>query len=292
MTIRETLKAASLRLEAAGVPDSAFDAQAMLAHVLHETDMLRMRAEGYREVPKEAAARYEALIARREAREPMQYILGETEFMGLPFHVEPGVLIPRFDTEVLCEEALRRLGEGKRRVLDIGTGSGAIAVTMAKLAPHCEVTAVDVSDTALSIAKGNAERNGVQICFVKSDCFAALAGETFDMIISNPPYIDEGEMKELMPEVLQEPELALFGGADGLDFYRRISREAGEHLAPGGCLLFEIGWKQKDAVSALVRRYIGEPFALKDYGDNWRVVGAALSAACGDSSPNGRAGER
>ena len=131
MTIRETLKEAAARLDAAGVPDSAFDAQAMLAHVLHETDMLRMRAEGYREVPKEAAERYNALIARREAREPMQYILGETEFMGLPFHVEPGVLIPRFDTEVLCEEALRRLGKGKRRVLDIGTGSGAIAVTMA-----------------------------------------------------------------------------------------------------------------------------------------------------------------
>ena len=279
MTIRETLKAASARLEAAGVPDSAFDAQAMLAHVLHETDMLRMRAEGYREVPKEAAERYNALIARREAREPMQYILGETEFMGLPFHVEPGVLIPRFDTEVLCEEALRRLGKGKRRVLDIGTGSGAIAVTMAKLAPGCEVTAVDVSDTALSVAKGNAQRNGVQIRFVKSDCFAVLAGEVFDMIISNPPYIDEGEMKELMPEVLQEPELALFGGSDGLDFYRRISREAKDHLAPGGCLLFEIGWKQKDAVSALVREHIGEPFALKDYGDNWRVVGAVMEDA-------------
>ena len=278
MTIRQTLKEAAARLDAAGVPDSAYDAQAMLAHVLGETDMLRMRVEGYREVPEEAALRYEAMLARREKREPMQYILGETEFMGLCFHVEPGVLIPRFDTEVLCEEALRCLGGEKRRVLDIGTGSGAIAVTMAKLAPHCEVTAVDVSDTALHVASGNAERNGVQVRFVKSDCFAALAGETFDMIISNPPYIDEGEMKELMPEVLQEPELALFGGADGLDFYRRISREARAYLAPGGCLLFEIGWKQKDAVAELLREFIGEPFALKDYGDNWRVVGAALEA--------------
>ena len=278
MTIRQTLKEAAAQLDAAGVPDSAYDAQVMLAHVLGETDMLRMRVEGYREVNEEAALRYEAMLARREKREPMQYILGETEFMGLCFHVEPGVLIPRFDTEVLCEEALRRLGGEKRRVLDIGTGSGAIAVTMAKLAPHCEVTAVDVSDTALRVASGNAERNGVQVRFVKSDCFAALSGETFDMIISNPPYIDEGEMKELMPEVLQEPELALFGGADGLDFYRRISREAREYLAPGGHLLFEIGWKQKDAVAELLREFIGEPFALKDYGDNWRVVGAALEA--------------
>ena len=275
MTIRETLKAASARLEAAGVPDSAYDAQAMLAHLLGE-DMLRMRAEGYRELSEEVRARYEAMLARREMREPMQYILGETEFMGLTFHVEPGVLIPRFDTEVLCEEALRRLGKGKRRVLDIGTGSGAIAVSIAKLAPESEVTAVDVSDTALSVAGGNAERNGVKVRFVKSDCFVALSGETFDMIISNPPYIDEGEMKALMPEVLREPELALYGGEDGLDFYRRISREAPAYLAPGGCLLFEIGWKQKDAVSALVRETIGEPFALKDYGDNWRVVGAVM----------------
>ena len=284
MTVRETLKAAAARLAAVGVPDSAYDAQAMLAHVLGERDMLRMRAEGYREVAQEAAARYEELLSRREKREPMQYILGETEFMGLTFHVEPGVLIPRFDTEVLCEEALRRLGGEKHRVLDIGTGSGAIAVTIAKLAPACEVTAVDVSDTALRVACGNAERNGVKVRFVKSDCFNELTGETFHMIISNPPYIDEAEMKELMPEVLQEPELALFGGADGLDFYRRIIREARAHLASGGCLLFEIGWKQKDAVGALLRETIGEPFALKDYGDNWRVVGAALSVASGDSS--------
>ena len=283
MTIRETLRSAAARLERAGVPDSAYDAQVMLAHVLGERDMLRMRVEGYREVEPSAAARYEALIARRESREPLQYILGETEFMGLTFHVEPGVLIPRYDTEVLCEEALRRLKKGAH-VLDIGTGSGAIAISMAKLGPNCAVTAVDVSDTALSIAGGNAGALGADVRFVKSDCFTALDGETFDMIISNPPYIDEGEMRELMPEVLREPELALYGGADGLDFYRRISREAKAHLAPGGYLLFEIGWKQKDAVEALLREHIGEPFALRDYGGNWRVVGAALAVASGDNA--------
>ena len=110
--------------------------------------------------------------------------------------------------------------------------------------------------------------------FVKSDCFAALDGEAFDMIVSNPPYISRAEMAQLMPEVCQEPELALFGGEDGLEFYRRISREAGAYLKKGGCLLFEIGWQQKDDVSALLAQHIGEPFALKDYGDNWRVVGA------------------
>ena len=274
MTIREALKAAAARLAAAGVPDAEFDAQEMLAFLLEE-DRLKMRVEGFRALDETIRARYEELVARREAREPMQYILGETSFMGLTFHVEPGVLIPRYDTEVLCEEALKRLRPGMR-VLDIGTGSGALAVSIAKLAPECDVTAVDVSETALAVAPANAAALGAEVRFVKSDCFAALGGETFDMIVSNPPYIDGEEMKELMPEVLLEPELALYGGEDGLDFYRRISREAPMHLKKGGCLLFEIGWKQKEPVSELLREHVGEPFALKDYGDNWRVVGAVM----------------
>ncbi|MBQ4265441.1 MAG: peptide chain release factor N(5)-glutamine methyltransferase [Clostridia bacterium] len=272
MTIRETLKWASARLEQAGVPNGDYDAAVMLAHVLGE-DALMLRMNSWKGMPGEKIAAYEAMIARRETREPMQYILGETGFMGLSFHVEPGVLCPRPDTEILCEEALRRLAPGAR-VLDIGTGSGALAVSIARLAQDCCVTAVDVSETALAIARSNAEKNGADVRFVKSDCFAALAGETFDMIVSNPPYINSEEMAQLMPEVHMEPELALFGGEDGLDFYRRISREAGGYLKPGGCLLFEIGWQQKDAVSALLCEHIGEPFALKDYGDNWRVVGA------------------
>ena len=274
MTIREALKAAAARLAAAGVPDAEFDAQEMLAFLLEE-DRLKMRVEGFRALDETIRARYEELVIRREAREPMQYILGETSFMGLTFHVEPGVLIPRYDTEVLCEEALKRLRPGMR-VLDIGTGSGALAVSIAKLAPECDVTAVDVSETALAVAPANAAALGAEVRFVKSDCFAALGGETFDMIVSNPPYIDGEEMKELMPEVLLEPELALYGGEDGLDFYRRISREAPMHLKKGGCLLFEIGWKQKEPVSELLREHVGEPFALKDYGDNWRVVGAVM----------------
>ncbi|MBQ7886149.1 MAG: peptide chain release factor N(5)-glutamine methyltransferase [Clostridia bacterium] len=272
MTIRELLKAATARLAAAGVPNADYDAAVMLGHVLGE-DALMLRMNSWKEMPQEKLESYEAIVARREMREPMQYILSSTGFMGLEFHVEPGVLIPRPDTEILCEEALRRLAPGAR-VLDIGTGSGALAVSIAKLGKDAQVTAVDVSDTALSIAAGNAERNGAAVRFVKSDCFAALEGDCFDMIVSNPPYINREEMAQLMDEVRREPELALFGGEDGLDFYRRISREASAHLKEGGCLLFEIGWQQKDAVSELLRAHIGEPFALKDYGDNWRVVGA------------------
>lgn len=270
MTIREAIRAGAERLAAAGVPNAAYDAQQMLAHVLGE-DALMMRMQGMRPLDETHAAAYEALLARREKREPMQYILGETGFMGLVFHVEPGVLCPRPDTEILCEEALRHIRPGMR-VLDIGTGSGALAVAIKKHAPESDVTAVDVSDTALTIAAGNAKRNGAAVRFVKSDCFSALEGETFDVIVSNPPYISSEEMCALMPEVRMEPELALFGGEDGLDFYRRISREAAGRLRKGGALLFEIGWQQKDDVSALLEEHIGTPHALRDYGDNWRVV--------------------
>ncbi|MBR4038622.1 MAG: peptide chain release factor N(5)-glutamine methyltransferase [Clostridia bacterium] len=273
MTIRELLKRTTARLDAAGVPNADYDAAVMLAHVLGE-DALMLRMNSWKDMPAQKLESYEAIIARREMREPMQYILGSTGFMGLDFHVAPGVLIPRPDTEILCEEALRRLSPGMR-VLDIGTGSGALAVSIAAHRKDCIVTAVDISDDALAIARGNAERNGAQVRFIKSDCFAALEGEVFDMIVSNPPYINSEEMAQLMDEVRCEPELALFGGEDGLDFYRRISREADAYLADGGCLLFEIGWQQKDAVSALLREHIGDPFALRDYGGNWRVVGAA-----------------
>lgn len=274
MTIREALRAATARLEQADVPDADVDASYLLASVLKE-DTLAMRINGHRALTEEQEKAFDALCDRRAAREPLQYILGETEFMGLTFHVEPGVLIPRADTETLVEKALKVMPPNAR-VLDIGTGSGAIAVSLARLGQAARVTAVDVSDKALEIARKNAENNGADVEFVKSDCFSALQGRKYDMIVSNPPYISDEEMQTLMPEVRQEPELALFGGGDGLDFYRRISREALEHLNEGGFLLFEIGWLQKDAVSALMRTFIGEPFALRDYGRNWRVVGAQL----------------
>ncbi len=272
MTIREALRAGTARLERAGVPDAQYDAAQMLARILEE-DALMMRIEGGRPLAQQKEAAFEALLARREKREPLQYILGDTAFMGFEFQVEPGVLIPRADTEVLCEEALRRICPGMR-VLDIGTGSGALAVSIKKHCPEADVTAVDVSDTALRVAGENAKRLHADVRFIKSDCMTALADEKFDVIVSNPPYISREEMSGLMPEVLMEPELALFGGEDGLDFYRRIAADAPAHLTEQGCLLFEIGWLEKESVQALLREHVGEPFALKDYGGNWRVVGA------------------
>ena len=272
MTIREALRAAGDRLRAAGVPNAGYDAAQMLAAVLGE-DAMMMRLRADRALDEAQHAAYASMLDRRAAREPMQYILGTAGFMGLEFHVEPGVLVPRPDTEILCGEALARIRPGMR-VLDIGTGSGALAVSIAHHAPGCRVTAVDVSDKALAIAAGNARACGADVRFVNSDLFSALGDEAFDMIVSNPPYISRAEMAELMEEVRREPALALFGGEDGLDFYRRICWEAPAHLAEGGCLLLEIGWQQREAVSRLVRETVGEPFALKDYGGNWRVVGA------------------
>ena len=272
MTIREAMRAAKKRLERAGVPDADVDAGLLFEHVLG-VDRLRLLVDGQREMPQEAQQALMPLLERREKREPLQYILGEAYFMGLRFHVESGVLIPRPDTEILCEEALSGLEPGMR-VLDIGTGSGALAAAIKAHCPGADVTAVDVSDTALRLAKHNARENGADVRFVRSDCFSALAGETFDLIVSNPPYISDEEMKTLMPEVLMEPELALRADMNGLYFYDRITREAGAYLRMGGRLLFEIGWKQKDDVCALLAARVGEPFALRDYGGNWRVCGA------------------
>ena len=189
MTIREALRAATARLEQADVPDADVDASYLLASVLKE-DTLAMRINGHRALTEEQEKAFDALCDRRAAREPLQYILGETEFMGLTFHVEPGVLIPRADTEILVEKALKVMPPNAR-VLDIGTGSGAIAVSLARLGQAARVTAVDVSDKALEIARKNAENNGADVEFVKSDCFSALQGRKYDMIVSNPPYISE-----------------------------------------------------------------------------------------------------
>ena len=258
-------------LRQAGCPDADFDARELYRFVTG-------RDPRFDDGPTPAeAARLDELTARRAAREPLQYILGEWEFMGLPLKVGPGVLCPRADTEVLVDYAVKHLPRGAR-FLDLCTGSGCIAVSTLAARPDLSAVALDKSDAALAVAKRNADRIGVgdRLTFLCGDALTYRPDIPFDALLSNPPYISEQEMKTLMPEVLREPELALYGGEDGLDFYRRITREAPAHLARGGYLLFEIGWQQKEAVEALLRAHIGEPFALRDYGGNWRVVGAMM----------------
>ena len=274
MTVREALRETAERLRRAGVPEPEVDARLMLAHLLGESP-LAMALNGERPLAEGTRAAYARMTARREAREPLQYVTGEAGFMGLELRVTPDVLCPRPDTELLCEEALRALPQGGGRALDIGAGSGAIALALAKRS-GARVTAVDVSEAALAVARENARRVGAGVRFLQGDLFSPVAGERFDVIVSNPPYIADGEWNALMPEVRREPKLALLGGEDGLDFYRRICAEAARHLSPGGALLLEIGYDQKDAVEALLARHIGAPFARRDYGGNWRVAGARL----------------
>ncbi len=193
-------------------------------------------------------------VQRRARREPVQYILEETEFWSLGFHVTPAVLVPRGDTEVLVEEALSRI-EGPARVLDVGTGSGAIAVALAHEKPEILVTALDCSLPALEIARGNALRNGVaeRVSCLAGD-LASLPPGPFEMVVSNPPYIPSRDWVMLMPEVRDhEPRLALDGGEDGLEAYRHLARQVGRILTPGGWLLVEVGIGQAKDVCALFK---------------------------------------
>ena len=198
------------------------------------------------------AEKFEALAARRRNGEPVAYILGEREFYGRSFIVTPDVLIPRPETELLCEAVLERLsaakaGEGAA-ILDLGTGSGAIAVTLACERPDISVTAVDVSSAALAVARVNAARFNVtaRIHFVQSDWFSELGGARFDIIVSNPPYVTEGDTHLATGDLRFEPRLALLGGADGMTALRQIARNAPAYLGPHGWLLFEHGWTQGD----------------------------------------------
>lgn len=208
-------------------------------------------------------------IAKRRAQgEPLQYILGKWEFMGLPFYTRPCALIPRQDTETLCEEAL---SIGGKTLLDLCCGTGCIGVSLAKLGGF-EVTFADISPDCLALARENAALNGVAGSFVLTDMFGNISG-SYDMICVNPPYIPTSELASLQAEVKREPVLALDGGADGLDFYRRIARDYAAHLNPGGHMLLEVGIGQAEGVGAMFRR----PRIVKDVCgvDRVVVVGAA-----------------
>jgi release factor glutamine methyltransferase len=204
----------------------------------------------------EQAVMYESWLCRRAAHEPIQYILGEQEFFGLTFAVTPDVLVPRPETEHLVEALLARVRHNQPlRIADIGTGSGAIAIALAVSLPQAQVTALDISPEALAIASSNAETHHVagRICFLKSDLLSAVSGESFDAIVSNPPYVAEVDRESLEPQVREyEPHTALFAGPSGLDIYERLIPQAKEHLKPGGWLLMEIGQGQRDALAQLL----------------------------------------
>lgn len=217
------------------------------------------------------------LVARRAKREPLQYILGTQEFCCLDFVVTPAVLIPRHDTEVLVEEALRRAPHAAT-VLDIGVGSGCIAVALAKQLPDAQVWGVEQSPAAIAVTQRNAERHGVRVTLFEGSLFEPFADQRFDLIVSNPPYIPTADMETLQPEVREyEPRAALDGGPDGLDFYRIIVPAGPEHLNPGGWLMVELGIGQAEAVLRMFGQAgFGDCFTAKDPNGIDRVVGGRI----------------
>lgn len=249
--VKDLLRRAVEMLTAAGCDTPALDARLLLqsAGGLTREDLI---LDPEREVPAEKAVQFRTFIARREAREPVSRILGQREFYGRVFHVTPAVLDPRPDTETLVDAALEVL-PSKARIFDLGTGSGAIIITLLAERPDASGLATDISEEALDVARSNAERLGVapRLRFAQGSWFAAAEGR-FDLIVSNPPYIPAADIAGLAPDVRNfDPVTALLGGSDGLDPYREIASGALDHLGPQGQVLVEIGAGQADAVERI-----------------------------------------
>jgi release factor glutamine methyltransferase len=238
-------------LASSGLP--LIEAQTLAAHALG-LSRAALLTEPDRVVAPEVARRAERLFHRRRAGEPVAYLTGEREFYGLSLKITPDVLIPRPETELLVDLALELMPEGAR-ILDLGTGSGAVAVAIAHEAQIAEVWATDASSAALALARENARRHGAHIHFVESDWFSALGGERFDVIASNPPYVADGDAHMERGDLRFEPYHALAGGPDGLRCIRRIVAEAKSHLVPGGWLLLEHGYDQAERLVSLFGIY-------------------------------------
>jgi release factor glutamine methyltransferase len=249
LTVAAALRAAAARL---GPTDGADEAAILLAHALR-VDRAWLIAHGGDPIDPRALARFEHLVARRAAGEPVAYLVGRRGFHALELVVSPAVLIPRPETELLVELALERIPlDGAVEVADLGTGSGAIALAIAAARPRARLIAADVSGAALAVAQANAERLGLaNVVFVEGSWWAPLAGRRFDLIVSNPPYVAQDDPHLDARDLRFEPRSALVAGADGLDDLRILAAGAPAHLKPGGALLVEHGHTQGEAVRAL-----------------------------------------
>ncbi len=282
MTILQTRNEIIDKLTSAGIEDADPEARIILRETagLSATD-IHGRPDD--EITSDIYNEIQAVIKRRLMREPLQYIYGRWDFMGLSFAVRPGVLIPRPDTEIIVETVMGRLHDGMR-ILDLCTGTGCILISLLKYSNGCEGVGVDISAEALALARENADNinNSASISFLQGDLYDALTEVvtpiTFDIIVSNPPYIPAGVIDTLEPEVKEyEPRLALDGGDDGLDIIRRIIDGSQDHLIKGGELFLEIGYDQGQAVSALMREAgFADVEVIRDYAGLDRVVTGRL----------------
>jgi release factor glutamine methyltransferase len=287
-SVSEALRAAAQRLRASGSRSPRLDAELLLAAALG-TDRAELFKAPEKELSQDEAARFDSYLRRREAFEPVAYIRGRRAFRTLELEVTPDVLIPRPETETLVDVALEVLADvvaedGEPLALDVGTGSGCIALALAAEDPFVALTAVDISEAAVELARRNAARLGLggRVRILRSDLFAALPPEErYDVIVSNPPYIPAAEYDELEPNVRDhEPRLALHGGEDGLDVYRRLIPEALARLRSGGTLALEVGAGEAAAVRALFAAHggYGAPLERVDLAGIPRVVWAAKAA--------------
>ena len=259
--VGDALRAAETRLADRGVPSPRLTAEVLLAHVLR-VDKAFLYAHPEEELSAALGQRLAEWVERRCEGVPTQYLTGVQEFFGLEFEVTPDVLIPRPETEHLVEEVLAHAGPGDR-IVDVGTGSGAIAISIKKKQPAASVAASDVSPAALRVAARNARRHGVSIDFFAGDLAAALRPASVDLLISNPPYVPLADLPGLQRELRAEPPTALFGGEDGLEAYRRLVPEAAAVLRPGGRLLLELGYHIRPAVEAMLPDADWEPPEVK-----------------------------
>lgn len=253
MTPRELIRRSAAAFREAGVPDPEVDASLLLSHVTGKPPLM-MRIDDWTALPEDVLSAFDILARRRLTREPLQYMLNRQSFLGRDFYVDERVLIPRPETELLAERAMAALRQkgANASALDLCCGSGCLAVSMALEVPGARVHACDLSDGALEVTRRNAETFGASVTLHQGDLLHAVEGLTFDVIVSNPPYIPSSDCLTLQREVRQEPLMALDGGMDGLDFYRRIAKEAPSHLHPGGVLLLEVGHDQAAAVLHLL----------------------------------------
>ncbi len=274
MRIGEACRAAAAQLRAAGVPDPAWDSGQLMSRVTGLAPLMARLSE--RELTAEEAAAFDALVQRRLQREPLQYILGTQDFCGRSFAVDGRVLIPRPETELLAERAVRALqdfGPGAH-ALDLCCGSGCLGITLALEAPSAQVDMADLSEDALAVTRKNADRLGAQVSLLRGDLWDAVDARQYQLIVSNPPYIPDADCLALQAEVMREPPMALKGGMDGLDFYRRIAAGLRKHLLPGGVLLLEVGFDQAERVAELLRAAGCETACHEDYQHILRMVEA------------------